>query len=111
MSTDELRARRAGRREANLRELNERIADARHDSGRGNRTTLRIVCECARGDCEDALDVPVSVFSQARASLHRFIVAPGHVLCDVEQTVARGDGWLVVEKLGTAARAAATELA
>lgn len=102
---DELGARRAGRREANLRGLNERIADAQHDAGNGHEH-LRLVCECSFTECEDAIDVPTPVFEDARDSGVRYIVAPGHVMSDIEHVVRSGDGWVVVEKIGTAARAA-----
>lgn len=108
MPSDELRARRAGRREANLRELNERIAQAQHDIGAG-RAIVRIVCECSNGDCDDNLDVPAPIFESARAGAVRFIVAPGHVLHEVERQVEAGEGWIIVEKVGAAARAAAKE--
>lgn len=109
MPTDELRARRAGRREANLRELNERIVRAQHDAGNGHEQ-LRLVCECARTDCEENIDVPASVFEDARATGNRFIIAKGHILHDIERETATGDGWVVVQKVGPAAAAAAEEL-
>jgi hypothetical protein len=106
---DELLARRAGRREANLRELNQRIADAQHDVD-DHVEHLHLVCECAREECEDGLLVPATIFEQLREVTTRFLVAPGHVIHEVEQQVDAGDGWIVVQKLGPAARAATEEL-
>lgn len=100
---DELGARRAGRREANLRGLNERIADAQHQAGNGFQR-LRLVCECSLIECEDAIDVPTPVFEDARDAGARYIVSPGHVLQEVEHAVEQGDGWVIVEKVGSAAR-------
>jgi hypothetical protein len=106
---DELLARRAGRREANLRELNQRIADAQHGVDDAVER-LHLVCECARGECEDGLLVPSSVFDQLREATTRFLVAPGHVIHDVERQVDAGEGWVIVQKHGSAARAASEEL-
>ena len=105
---DEFTARRAGRREANLRELNQRIADAQGQAG--TPPELHLVCECARDQCEDGLVVPVGVFERVRDATTRFVVIPGHVLHDVEQQVEDGGGYVIVEKVGSAARAAHEEL-
>lgn len=72
---------------------------------------LRLVCECALTDCENAIDVPASVFEQARDAGPHYIVSPGHQLPDIERAIDRGDGWIVVEKIGTARRGAAEESA
>lgn len=106
---DELAARRAGKREANLRDLNERIADAQEEAGGGDQS-LRLVCECALHDCTDGIDVECSVFDELRADQTRFIVCPGHVLHEVEREWQQGNGWMIVEKVGRAARAAKEEL-
>jgi hypothetical protein len=98
---------RAGRREANLRILNERIADANAQlTGASPTDALRLVCECALGSCESTIDVSVESFDGVRSDPQRFIVCDGHVIHDVEHVVERGDGWIVVEKQGAAARAA-----
>lgn len=109
MTFDELSARRAGRREANLRQLNERIAHAQQQSGSGDHA-LHLVCECSRERCEDGLVVPAGVFEELRSGDQRFVIAEGHVLQEVEHVVGQGDGWTIVEKIGPAARAAADEL-
>lgn len=53
--------------------------------------------------------VPTQVFEDAREEQRRFLVVPGHVLSDVERAVIEGDGWILVEKHGAAARAAEQE--
>lgn len=102
---------RAGRREANLRLLNERIVDATArlagDAGPGR---LRIACECANDDCRSTIDVDADTFAELRESRTRFAVVEGHVLADVERVVGHDDGWAVVEKVGSAARAAIDRL-
>ena len=104
---DELAARRAGRREANLRSLNERIADAQEDAG--STDDLQLVCECALADCDAGIVVPASRFEQLREDDLHYLVVPGHVIHEVEHEVAHGDGWVMVEKFGAAAGAATRE--
>lgn len=109
---DEEARRRAGRREANLRLLNERIADAnlRIAGDEEPPTMLRIACECANDECDESLDVHAQAFARLRDSSIRFAVVEGHVLTDVEHVIERFDRGVVVEKVGTAARAAADRL-
>lgn len=64
------------------------------------------MCECARVACEDAIDVPANLFEQVRDAGPRYIVAPDHVLTEIEQPIEQGDGWIIVEKIDAAARAA-----
>lgn len=110
MSVHDHIARRAGRREANLRRLNERIADAQSEAGLVDAEILMLVCECALEDCDSHLMVPASAFDGYRDSTSVFAVVPGHVLHDVEEVIADGEGWMFVEKVGEAAAAANEEL-
>ena len=96
---DELWERRAGRREANLRALNDRIVQALE----GTDGDMHIVCECALRDCTEELDVPVEVFDEVREHEQRFLIVPGHLFREVEREVGRGETWAVVEKYGAAA--------
>lgn len=104
--------RRAGRREANLRLLNERIVEAlERFRGAGDAPErLYLACECANGACDVTIEVPAETFFELRDSTVRFAVAEGHVVTDVERIVARVDGWVVVEKVGSAAKAATDRL-
>ncbi len=99
-------ARRAGRREANLRMLNERIAESQQHEAVLLESPLTVLCECARDDCEDSIVLGQDVFDEIRSHHGRFIVREGHVLHDIEDVVERGDGWVAVEKRGEAAREA-----
>jgi hypothetical protein len=97
---------RAGRREANLRVLNARIAESQEQIAVALRSPITVLCECASPDCNESIEVAQSLFTELRDQPTRFIVVEGHVLHDVEQVVERGDGWIIVEKRGAAAREA-----
>lgn len=96
---------RAGRREANLRLINERIAENAPDVTR-TEDELVLLCECAQETCNSTLEVESVLFDRVRESSRRFLVVDGHVLYDVEEVVERGPDWMLVEKRGAAARAA-----
>ncbi len=96
---------RAGRREANLRLINERIADNAPDVTR-TEDELVLLCECAHESCNSTIGVDTVVFDRVRDDSRRFIVLDGHVLHEVEDIVERGPDWILVEKRGTAAQAA-----
>lgn len=99
-------ARRAGRREANLRELNSRIAESQEQIADTLKSPLTVLCECASSDCNESIEMSPDAFAELRDQPTKFVVVEGHVLHDVEQVVERGDGWIVVEKRGVAAREA-----
>jgi hypothetical protein len=99
-------ARRAGRREANLRALNARIAESQEEIAVMLESPLTVLCECADPECNDSIELSQATFARLRDDPRRFVVVDGHVLHDVEDVVERGDGWLIVEKRGEAAREA-----
>jgi hypothetical protein len=96
---------RAGRNEALFREVNEKIAELeeRLDSGTGS---LPIICECAQAKCTTQIEIEIEEYANVRRHPDRFIVAEGHEQVSVEQVVAEGPGYVVVEKIGVAAAAA-----
>jgi hypothetical protein len=102
--------RRAGRREANLRLLNERIAEVHDRIDPSDDLLLTIACECASSRCDDMIELEAATFDALRGELVRFAVVDGHVLHDVERVVEQHSGWMVVEKIGDAAREAAERL-
>ena len=97
---------RAGRREANLRVLNERIAESQAQIAVALQAPLTILCECANPECNESIEVTQDMFAVLRDETTRFIVVEGHVLHDIEDVVERGDGWIIVEKRGAAAQEA-----
>jgi hypothetical protein len=97
---------RVARNEALFRAFNERVADmAQSFDPRGEGASLRIefVCECGDVDCLERLELTRSAYEEVRSDPRRFVVAPGHEHPDIECVVARGDGYLVVQKLDEAA--------
>jgi hypothetical protein len=94
---------RAARNEALFRAVNEEIHDI--DRRFGFRASA-FVCECADDKCVVRLSVPPDVYTAARESPTRFLVAPGHEDPSLESVVERHDGFFVVEKFGTAGQAA-----
>jgi hypothetical protein len=94
---------RAARNEALFRAVNEEIRDV--DRRFGVRASS-FVCECADDKCILRLSVPADVYTAARASSTRFLVAPGHEDPSLERVVERHNGFFVVEKFGTAGEVA-----
>jgi hypothetical protein len=96
---------RAGRNETIFREINERAEElATAVTG-----STEFLCECARTDCTERLDVPLDTYEQVRARSRHFLVAPGHEQLQYERVVDQGDGWLVVTKIGIAGEVAEDE--
>src|SRR3954453_23146932 len=98
------RARRVAQNEAAARRNNESIHDER--AGKGERGPRWLICECARADCAELLDVGADKYHEVRADPHRFIVQHGHEELDYELIVERTTQYLVVEKTGEGARVA-----
>jgi hypothetical protein len=96
---------RAGRNEAIFREVNENIARL-EDRLTSGADSLPIICECTRAECTTQLEIGISEYEKVRRHPDRFIVARGHEQPNIEQTLAQGAGYLIVEKVGIAATAA-----
>jgi hypothetical protein len=56
------------------------------------------VCECARLQCIEQIELPVETFDEICAMPDRFLVVPGHETVEVEHVVSRGRRYFVVEK-------------
>src|SRR5690349_16390918 len=95
---------RAARNEALFREVNEQIR-ALSDQFAADGGSVGFVCECSRDDCTERLEIPVAVYEAVRAHGRRFLVVSGHD-GDFEHVIERADGYVVVEKDGTAGRIA-----
>ena len=101
---DESRAARRGRNEAAFRQVNERISEL---ADRNGLPTVTIVCECAHIECRDRVDVSREQYEEARQGEARFIVLAAHGDPSIERVGAVRDGYVLVEKVGEAAEAAA----
>lgn len=102
---DDPTAVRAGLNEAAFRRVNESIrsgttvADVERPFG--------FVCECAVIGCNAVIELTLPEYERVRRDPHRFLIAPGHELAEVERVVERHDDHAVVEKVGGHARAVA----
>ena len=96
---------RAARNEALFREVNEeveRLTERLH----GDADRADFVCECSRAECTDWLHVPLALYESVRAAPRRFLLVAGHEQSELESVVESGDGYVIVEKEGTAGRLA-----
>jgi hypothetical protein len=94
---------RVARNEALFREFNERVEDLA-DTVEAHR--VRFVCECGDLDCLERVELTRAAYEEVRSDATRFVVARGHEKPEIERLVARGEGYLVVEKLAAAAQVA-----
>jgi hypothetical protein len=90
----------AGRGQSLFREVNERIVDI------GDGSTVEVLCECGTGECRETLVVSMAEYEPIRDVPDRFLVATEHVRPEVERVVEERDSFVVVEKIGEAARVA-----
>lgn len=96
---------RVGHNESIFRAINERAEEI----GTAVDGPTEFVCECARTDCTQRIDVPAEVYKRVRARSRHFLVAPGHEQLEYERVVDQGNGWLVVTKIGVAGAVADDE--
>ena len=102
------REERIGRNEALFREVNERIAEMSERFDVFDH--LEIVCECAKLECSELIELSPSVYERARQDEATFIVVEGHTDPSIERVVFRGGPYVFVQKVGDAgAVAAATD--
>lgn len=93
---------RAAKNEELFREVNSNIAQLEARFGRER--TLELICECERALCHDGLEIRPDAYAEARSNPLRFFVLPGHEDPEIEKVVLRTPSYLVVEKVGEAAR-------
>jgi len=83
------------RNEALFREVNERVQEV--SGGRATETT-EFVCECGDTDCTETIALRDGEYEQVRADPLLFAIVPGHEIAEVEELVARNEGFDVVRK-------------
>jgi hypothetical protein len=97
-------AERKARNEAIFRDANEQIEEVR-----GELTLVQgktpFFCECEDTKCREIIRLDLAEYEAVRASPTTFVIAPGHP-CTTGRVVADKTTYLVVEKVGTAARVA-----
>jgi hypothetical protein len=98
-----MRERSKARNEELFRNVNEQIEalsqEVEHDD-----SVMEYLCECDRQDCYEKIKVTRAEYESVRADPTHFIVALGHQDPSLERVFASNDRFLVVEKLGAAAR-------
>lgn len=102
-NVNEEREVRAARNQALFRVVNEKLKDinAAFEEIVG---THSIACECADLTCIETLEIARQAYDEVRTNPRHFAVRRGHVYPEVENVVRELDGYLVVEKTGTAGR-------
>ena len=98
------RTERVGKNEAVVREVNERINDVTREAA------SEYLCECGNATCTDTIQMSVTEYEGVRADPTYFAVLPGHEIPEVEDVIARHEGFLVVRKKAGAAASLAAEL-
>jgi hypothetical protein len=103
------REERLAQNETLFREVNERVEEvsAGLPGGEDEQRVIGFVCECSREDCAEQLELTHAQYEAVRRSPLRFLIVPGHEQTDLERVVERHADFLVVVKLGGAARIAA----
>jgi len=86
-----------------FREVNERIA------GVWDVDEMHVLCECGADECTTLLAVRAEDYRAMRRVPTRFLVRTGHEARSTERVVASHDGYVVVEKFGSAGPAVARE--
>ena len=91
---------RMAENEVRFREANERIARVASDYDITE--PLPFLCECERDACTTVLRIEPGAYEQVRANPRAFIYAVGHEQGTATQgaTLARNDGYLIIEKHG-----------
>jgi len=91
------RARRIGRNEAILRQVNEQV-EGLNETFAALTDKMVIVCECGDENCVEQIEIARAEYESLRADPVLFAVRPGHEEADVEDVVARREGYHVVAK-------------
>jgi hypothetical protein len=96
---------RAAKNQSLFREVNERVD--RVASGFEASGPTSFVCECWDLECGQQIELTHEEYEHVRSQPIWFVVAPGHVLPEVEKTVSRTSRFEIVEKIEAAAPVAA----
>lgn len=86
--------------EALLREANEAIERGLWPGDEDR--IVRFRCECARLECNEAVELRLAEYEAVRVNSRRFVVIDGHEYPEAEVVVERRDGYAIVEKVDEA---------
>ena len=96
--TDDEREIRAARNESLYRALNERLEQVRE--GVSDDEETEYFCECAQRSCATMVSLSRQEYEHVRSAGDQFLVAPNHLVPDVERISETHDTYWIVEKLG-----------
>jgi hypothetical protein len=91
-------AQRKGENEILYREVNERVRELHDDLGPGDAALIQFVCECARIDCAERIDLTTEEYQYLRDDDRRFGICHGHEDPSIEHVVAQNERFTTVEK-------------
>ena len=100
MASTENRQHRGAKNQALFREVNEHVRNVAHQN------KIEFLCECADDTCTEIMQLGAEEYEAIRGDPHRFPVAPGHEVPDIERVVEENAQYVVVEKVGLAAAVA-----
>jgi len=95
------REERLARNESIFREVNERVREIAVEHGTDGHI-YAFYCECSNPDCTLRLNLTVAEYEMVRSEGHRFLIAPGHNLPEIERVIMRTENWWVIAKEGEA---------
>jgi hypothetical protein len=90
-ATDAVAMRRVARLQATLRKLNEAI------DAEPRRARIAFRCECGELGCNELILLRRSEYEAVRGNARRFVIAPGHVVAELEREVERHADYAVVQ--------------
>ena len=94
---EEARRARIAKNESLFRTVNEKIEDVNQGFSLATQS-MAAVCECGDVNCAEQLEIDLATYEHVRSDPTWFVVVPGHEVADVEEIVARHEGFDVVCK-------------
>lgn len=96
---------RLAKNEAFFRELNERIDEVAASLGDDDHR-YEYICECSDSMCSERISLSRDEYRHVRGDGARFVLAPRHVVREIERVVEREAAHVLIEKIGPAAEVA-----
>jgi hypothetical protein len=98
---------RVAKNESLFREANERIKEISDTFVDLDPSPVQFVCECGRAGCTEPIMLRLAEYEHVRATPTRFALVRGHEDTERERVTEEHEEYVVVEKIGQAAEAAA----
>jgi hypothetical protein len=91
--------RRLKENEVIFHQANKGVADFITEEEGGD-PLIKFYCECSNIDCRERIPMKASQYQELHIDQRHFIALKGHEMPDIENIVARYDGFVVVRKVG-----------